>query len=68
IMQSAIAVQGIKLAALLGLEAISYSYIYLLLMMKYALISIDDMEILGRWLRIDLKKWLPKVTFCRYFD
>lgn len=68
LIQYTIEVQGMKLLALLGLEAISYSYICLLLMMKYMLISIDDVEILSRWLRIDLKVWLPRVTFCRYFD
>lgn len=58
----------LNLLGFLAVSGLLYVYICLFLMMKYKLISIDDMETLSGWLRIDLKVWLPKVTFCRYFD
>ena len=55
---------GITLAAVLLAYAIIFGYTYIFLMMRYRLISTDDMDILSRWLRIDVKLWLRKITLC----
>ena len=54
----------IPILIILLLDALVYGYCIIFLMMKQGLINQNDMEILKRWFRFDVQRWLHKLTFC----
>ena len=57
-------VDGTSLLLYLPLSGFFYLYIWCVLMMRQRLFLKEDLDILSRWCRIDMVKWLPRLTFC----
>ena len=57
--------EGIYLFWVLGGEWLLYCYLCMLLMMRQGLIYHEDMELLERWFRFDIKKFLFRISFIR---
>ncbi|MEA3357064.1 MAG: polysaccharide biosynthesis C-terminal domain-containing protein, partial [Patescibacteria group bacterium] len=55
--------EGMKLLLLILMDTVIYLYCCVFLLMRLGLIYSDDMDLLKKWLRFDVKRWLSKLTF-----
>lgn len=46
---------------LIGVEIVIYVISWVGLMARYRLLDIEDTEVIYKWLRVDLKRWLPSL-------
>ena len=60
--------EGASLILYLPLSAFFYLYIWCVLMMRQRLFLQEDLDTLSRWCRVDMAKWLPRLTFCPTFS
>ncbi len=60
--------EGLSLILYLPLSGLFYLYFWCVLMMRQRLFQQEDLDTLSRWCRVDMAKWLPRLTFCPTFS